>query len=73
MSFQDKTIQCADCGIFFPFTDGQQKFFASRGLTNEPRRCPKCRKSRRQPRHGPSSSWGSYASKAMLSGEYQKA
>jgi hypothetical protein len=41
-------------------------------LTNEPRRCPQCRKSRRQQRHGPSGSWASYTSKAMLSGEYQK-
>jgi hypothetical protein len=72
MSFQDKTIQCADCGIIFTFTAGQQEFFASKGLTNEPRRCPQCRKSRRQQRHGPSGSWASYASKAMLSREYQK-
>jgi len=72
MSFQDKSIQCSDCGIIFTFTAGQQKFFASKGLTNEPRRCPQCRKSRRQQRHGPSGSWASYTSKAMLSGEYQK-
>ncbi len=72
MSFQDKAIQCSDCGIIFTFTAGQQKFFASKGLINEPRRCPQCRKSKRQPRHGPSGSWASYASKAMLSGEHQK-
>ena len=72
MSFQDKTIQCADCGIIFTFTAGQQKFFASKGLTNEPRRCPQCRKSKRPQRHGPAGSWASYANKAMLGGEYQK-
>ena len=74
MSFHDKSIQCSDCGIFFTFTAGQQKFFASKGLTNEPRRCPQCRKSTRQQRHGPrpAGSWASYANKAMLSGEYQK-
>jgi hypothetical protein len=43
-------------------------------LTNEPRRCPQCRKSKRPQRHGsgPTGSWASYANKAMLSGEYQK-
>jgi hypothetical protein len=73
MSFQDKSIQCSDCGIIFTFTAGQQKFFASKGLTNEPRRCPQCRKSKRQQRHGPAGSWASYASKAMLGSEYQRA
>jgi hypothetical protein len=74
MSFQDKSIQCSECGIIFTFTAGQQKFFASKRLTNEPRRCPQCRKSRKPQRHGPgpSDSWASYANKAMLSGEYQK-
>jgi len=72
MSFQDKSIQCSDCGIIFTFTAGQQKFFASKGLTNEPRRCPQCRKSRRPQHHGPAGSWASYANKAMLGGEYQK-
>ncbi len=74
MSFQNKSIQCSDCGIFFTFTAGQQKFFASKGLTNEPKRCPQCRKSKRPQRHGsgPAGSWASYANKAMLSGEYQK-
>jgi len=74
MSFHDKSLQCSDCGIIFTFTAGQQKFFASKGLTNEPRRCPECRKSKRQQHHGPgpAGSWTSYASKAMLSAEYQK-
>ena len=74
MSFRDKSIQCSDCGIIFTFTAGQQKFFAYKGLTNEPRRCPQCRKSKRPQRHGsgPTGSWASYANKAMLSGEYQK-
>ena len=71
MSFQDKSIQCSDCGIIFTFTAGQQKFFASKGFANEPRRCPQCRKSRRPQRHGPAGSWASYASRAMLDREYQ--
>jgi hypothetical protein len=71
MSFQDKSIQCSDCGTTFTFTAGQQAFFASKGLTNEPRRCPRCRKSRKQQRRGPSGSWTSYASKAMLGSDGQ--
>jgi NAD-dependent SIR2 family protein deacetylase len=71
MSFHDKSIQCSACGTTFTFSAGEQQFFASKGLTNEPRRCPQCRKAKKQPRRGPSGSWTSYASKAMLSREYQ--
>jgi len=40
MSFQDKTLQCADCGAEFTFTAREQEFYASKGFTNEPKRCP---------------------------------
>ena len=52
MSFQDKAIQCADCGATFTFSAGEQEFFASKGYTNEPKRCPTCRQSRRSQRMG---------------------
>jgi CxxC-x17-CxxC domain-containing protein len=52
MSFQDKAIQCADCNSTFTFTAGEQEFFASKGYTNEPKRCPTCRQSRRTQRGG---------------------
>ena len=71
MSFQDKSIQCSDCRTIFNFSAREQEFFASKGLTNEPRRCPQCRKSKRQQRRGPSGSWTSYANRAMLGREYQ--
>jgi len=71
MSFQDKSIQCSDCGTTFTFSAGEQEFFASKGYTNEPRRCPQCRKSKRQQRRGPSGSWASYADRAMLGRESQ--
>jgi ssDNA-binding Zn-finger/Zn-ribbon topoisomerase 1 len=71
MSFQDKSIQCSDCRTIFTFSAREQEFFASKGLTNEPRRCPQCRKSKIQQRRGPSGSWASYASRAMLGREYQ--
>jgi len=51
MSFQDKTIHCADCGTDFSFTAGEQEFFQSKGFTNEPKRCPSCRKARKTERH----------------------
>lgn len=52
MTYQDKPIQCADCGANFSFTAGEQEFFASKGYTNEPKRCPTCRQSRRSNRNG---------------------
>lgn len=48
MSFSEKSIQCADCGTTFTFTVGEQEFFASKGFTQEPKRCSGCRKARRQ-------------------------
>ena len=47
MGFVDKTIQCSDCGDTFVFGTEEQEFFASRGYTNEPKRCPSCRKARK--------------------------
>ncbi len=72
MSFQDKSIQCSQCGTTFTFTAGERRFYESKGLTNEPGRCPQCRKARKQQNRGPSGSWSSYASRAMLSREYQQ-
>ena len=71
MSFQDKSIQCSDCGTIFTFSAGEQEFFASKGLTNEPKRCPQCRKAKKQQQRGPSGSWASYADRAMLGRESQ--
>ena len=48
MSFQEKSIQCFDCGNAFTFTIEEQEFFASRGYTNEPKRCPSCRQARKE-------------------------
>lgn len=43
----DKTLTCRDCGNTFLFTAGEQEFFAQKGFTNEPTRCPSCRAARR--------------------------
>ncbi len=55
MSFQDKSIQCSDCGITFTFSAEDQEFFQSKGYTNEPKRCPECRQARKSERYGNSS------------------
>ena len=56
MGFEDKTLQCSDCGNSFTFSAEEQEFFASKGYTNEPKRCPSCRQARRGERYGNSGS-----------------
>jgi CxxC-x17-CxxC domain-containing protein len=51
MSFQDKSIQCSDCGTTFTFSADEQELFASRGYTNDPKRCPSCRQARNSERY----------------------
>ena len=48
MSFEDKSLKCIDCSTPFTFTSGEQEFFATKGYTNEPKRCPTCRKAKKQ-------------------------
>ncbi len=50
-------MACRDCGQDFIWTAGEQEFYAQRGLTNEPRRCPDCRRARKSQSGG-----GGYAS-----------
>ena len=47
MSYQDKSIQCSDCGITFTFSADEQEQFALKGYTNEPKRCLPCRQTRK--------------------------
>lgn len=47
----DKTIVCKDCGKEFVFTEGEQAFYAEKGFTNDPVRCPECRKARKAARN----------------------
>ena len=63
MSYADKALTCRDCGNPFTFTEGEQEFFAQKGFTNEPTRCPECRSARKSQRGGGgnSDSRGSYA------------
>jgi CxxC-x17-CxxC domain-containing protein len=41
--YQDRTLNCRDCSEEFTFSSGEQAFFASKGLLNDPQRCPSCR------------------------------
>ncbi len=52
MSYLDKSLQCSDCGATFTFSVEEQEFFASKGYTNEPKRCPSCRQARKTERYG---------------------
>ena len=52
MAFEDKSLQCSDCGATFTFSAEEQEFFQSKGYTNEPKRCPACREARKSQRYG---------------------
>lgn len=52
MAFQDKSLQCADCSATFTFTAEEQEFYQSKGFTNEPKRCPDCRRARKANQYG---------------------
>ncbi|MFO8144979.1 MAG: zinc-ribbon domain-containing protein [Candidatus Syntrophosphaera sp.] len=43
----DKTMVCRDCSKEFLFTEGEQEFYKEKGFTNEPTRCPDCRKAKK--------------------------
>ena len=47
MAYVDRIITCVSCGQGFTFSASEQELFASRGFTNEPKRCPECRAQRR--------------------------
>lgn len=65
MSFEDKTLECSDCGATFTFSAEEQEFFASKGYTNEPKRCPTCRQARKAERYG-NDSYGSYRPRRQM-------
>jgi CxxC-x17-CxxC domain-containing protein len=48
--FTGKILVCRDCESEFEFTAGEQEFFAEKGFTNEPSRCPACRAARKNSR-----------------------
>ncbi len=65
---QDKTLKCIDCGKEFTFTTGEQDFYAQKGFTNAPTRCPSCRAARKAAREegGSYRSSGSYGEQRQM-------
>jgi CxxC-x17-CxxC domain-containing protein len=63
MSLTDQTLYCRDCNRAFTFTVGEQEFYASRGLTNTPSRCPECRAARKQSSRGQRDDFGGSSSR----------
>jgi CxxC-x17-CxxC domain-containing protein len=58
MQLTDQILYCRDCNQEFTFTVGEQEFYASRGLTNSPTRCPECRAAHKAARNGGGRSGG---------------
>lgn len=67
MSYQDRALICRDCNQEFTWTAGEQEFYASRGLVNQPGRCPECRAARKAQQGG-----GSYSGSYSSSGGYDR-
>jgi CxxC-x17-CxxC domain-containing protein len=59
--YNDKTLTCRDCSQSFVFTTGEQEFFAQKGFTNEPSRCPECRTARKSSRGDSFGGGGGYS------------
>ena len=46
--YEDRTLNCKDCGNEFIFTAGEQEFYAEKGFQNEPSRCKDCRVAKKE-------------------------
>jgi CxxC-x17-CxxC domain-containing protein len=49
--YQDRTLTCRDCAEEFTFSAGEQAFYASKSLVNDPQRCPSCRAAAKRARN----------------------
>ena len=50
VSYTDRTLTCADCGVEFIHSAADQEFYSQKGFASDPKRCPSCRATRRQMR-----------------------
>jgi CxxC-x17-CxxC domain-containing protein len=48
--YENKSLNCKDCGNPFDFTVRDQMFYAEKGFENEPQRCRECRTVRKTQR-----------------------
>ena len=62
MSYEDSTLTCQDCSQEFTFSADDQQYHAEKGYTNEPKRCPLCRASRRSGGDSGGGNGGGYSS-----------
>jgi CxxC-x17-CxxC domain-containing protein len=46
--FQDRSINCIDCGRDFIWTAGEQAFFRDKNLQNPPKRCKDCKQAKNE-------------------------
>ncbi len=67
----DQTLRCRECGVDFIWTEGEQEFFAAKGLTNPPSRCPSCRAARKAAGMSGSGGGGGYSGGGRSSGPRQ--
>lgn len=72
MTYQDRTLTCSDCGQPFTFSADDQSYHAQKGYTNEPKRCPTCRASRREQRYSGGYSSGGGGGGGGYGGGYQR-
>ena len=63
--YEDKTLTCRDCGKEFVFSASEQEFFAEKGFTNEPGRCPECRAIHKQNNGGGRNGNSNYQQREM--------
>ncbi|MCP4589663.1 MAG: zinc-binding protein [bacterium] len=47
MAYEDKDIECVDCGQSFVHSADDQSRYAERGFAHEPKRCRPCREKRK--------------------------
>jgi len=57
--FADRVINCVDCGQSFIHTAGAQEFYAQKGFTSDPKRCPDCRRAKKDKMPGGGGGGGS--------------
>jgi len=69
--YTDRTLTCVDCGVEFIFSAEDQEFHASRGFTNEPKRCPDCRRNRKAARGDTGGGYGGGGGGGYSSGPRQ--
>lgn len=66
MRLTSKTLTCSYCGGTFTFGPEEQRVFAMRGYSNDPRRCPRCRAGRKAEQGGGFGHYANYSTLRMM-------